>query len=84
MDGKTLLLIGGDSDEVFGSDCCQTLAAAVDSSKNSVEVWTVENCTHMEAWTIEEANYLNRVLRTLNVAYGLEQKSSETSTESAA
>ena len=84
MDGKTLLFIGGDSDEVFGSDSCQTLAAAVDSSKNSVEVWTVENCTHMEAWTIEEANYRNRVLHTLNVAYGLEQEQSETPTESAA
>ena len=69
---------------MFGSDSCQTLAAAVDSSKNSVEVWTVENCTHMEAWTIEEANYRNRVLHTLNVAYGLEQEQSETPTESAA
>ncbi len=72
MRGKTVLLISGDKDEVF-LDSAQSLYSAVKSPENTKDIWIVQDCGHMAAWVTEEVNYANKVLHTLNVAYGIEE-----------
>lgn len=68
MSGKSVLLISGQEDDVFGSDA-QKLYSAV-TPENVKEIWTLD-CGHMAAWLTEETNYKNKVIRILDQAYGI-------------